>query len=287
MTAPETAYADKEFAVNITVTTNKDDAQKLNALNFALDYDTDKLELISLAANTAIGGEAVTNGAAFGWNGGASGISVTSEATVIATATFKVKEIIVSGDTAIVTVGDNANTKLNAKLVGSSDIFVPDVNASNDISLYLAAFEFYFITADEYKAIAADTKILAIMADTNDTTYSFVNYEFYWSDKYGAYVAIVGADITEENVKTLVTSEDTADTDVIAYNGDVSGESGISAGDAALVSEMLHNPASKTFTDRMRFEADVYGTYTEGGAYVTSTDATWILYKSVGIEYGK
>ena len=282
VTAPETAIAGESFTVTVTATANE--AAKLNALNFALDFDSDKLELVSLKGATELGGEYAVNGAAFGWYS-AEGVDVTSAGTVIATATFNVKDTVTSGDTAIITLGDNANTKLTAKLYGEHEAFVPDVNSSDDITLYLESFEFFFITANEYKAIASDTKILAIKAEANSTTYSFGDYNFYWSSKYGAYLAIVGADITEENVKTLVTSTKAADTDVIAYNGDVSGDKMVTAGDAALVSEMLHAPASGIFTDLMRFEADVYGAYTEGGAYVTVSDATYILYKSVGLEY--
>jgi len=284
--APETAEAEQEFTVDITVSTARTDTQKLNALNFALTYDSDKLQLIGITANTAIGGEAVVNGAAFGWNGGASGISVTADAVTVATAKFKVKTEITSGTTAVIGIGDNADTKLLAKLVGAADTFIPGAEASNEITLYLDIFEYYFITADQYKALDTDTKILAIKAEANDTTYTLGSYNFYYSSKYGAYVAVVGAGITDDDVKSMVTSADGADADVIAYKGDVTDESGTTAGDAALISEMLHDPNGE-YTDLMRFEADVYGTYTEGGAYVTVSDATWILYASVGLVYGE
>ena len=283
--APETAEADTEFTVNVTASTGRTQPQKLNALNFTLNYDNTKLELVSVTGATAIGGEWIANGAAFGWNGGYAGVDITDTETVIATAVFKVKAEISNGDKVTVSVGDGENTKLTAKLVGEADAFLPAAEESDEITLYLELFEYYFIGADEYKAIASDTKILAIRAEANERTYSFGDFNFYWSPKYGAYVAIVGAGITDDDVKSQVTSTDTPDTDVIAYEGDVTAESGTTAGDAAQVSEILHNP-NGDFTDRMRFEADVYGSYTEGGAYVTVADAMWILYKSVGLTYG-
>ncbi len=283
---PEAAASGTEFTADITAVTAKDETQMLNALNMALTYDTAKLEIVSIAVNPEIGGEGVSNGAAFGWNGGASGFAVTKEAKVIATATFKVKDTITNGESAYIGIGDNANTRLTAKLVGNPEEFIPHAYTSDKISLYVDSFDMYFISADQYKVLDPSTKILAIKTDANDTTYTFGEYNFYYSSKYGAYVAIVGNGITELNVKTMITFADGADPDVIAYNGDIMSEGNTVAGGAAMVSEMLHAPESDNFTDRMRFEADVYGTYTDGGAYVTVADAMWILYASVGLNYG-
>jgi len=285
VTAPESAISEGEFTVTISASTDMDEAQLLNALNFALNYDSSKLELVSITANSALGGEYVTNGAAFAWLNGANGISVTAEPTVIATAKFVVKSSITHGETTVITLGDNENTKLYAKLYEAVSVFVPDVVDSDSITLNLKSFDFYFITADQYKILEKDTKILAIEADTNNTTYTLGDYNFYWSSKYKAYVAIVGTDITSTNVTSMVRFTEEADTDVLAYDGDIAGDGYVAAGGAALISEMIHNPNSDVFTDRMRLEADVFGTYTEGGAYVTASDAMWILYASVGLKF--
>ena len=279
---PELAYIGDTVTLDVNVTSDKPAA--VNALNFALNYDAAKLEFVSMTPATAIGGEAITNGEAFGWYSN-TGINVSDTPVSVATAVFKVKEGIADGDKITVIAGENANTKLSAKVVGDYNAFVPTAVPSDETTLYKSSIELYFITSDQYRAIADDVKILAIKADENNKTYVLGDYNFYWSSKYKAYVAIVGADLTEDSVTSVISYTNAADPDVIAYNGDVNADGLVSAGDAAEISEMLHDPENARFTDKARFEADVYGVYAEGGAYVTITDAMWVLYKSVGLTY--
>ncbi len=279
---PEEGYIGDTLTLDVKLTSDK--PANVNALSFALNYDADKLTFVSLTPADSIGGEAVTNEEAFAWFS-STGINITDTETTVATAVFKVKEGIADGDKTTVIAGDNSNTVLSVKVVDASDAFVPTAVSSDEITLYRTNIELFFITAAQYRALAAGTKILAIKADSNDKTFALDEYNFCWSEKYSAYLAIVDAELTEDDVISDISHTKTADPDVIAYKGDVNGDGYVTAGDAAEISEMLHDPDNARFTDAERLAADVFGTYTEGSAYVTIADAMWTLYASVGLNY--
>jgi len=280
--APQVAYIDDTF--NVTVNAASDIPAKINALNFALDYDPDKLELVELSAHSGLSGVEAINGDAFGWYT-TSSVDIGTEPTAVAVATFKVKEGIAYGDKVSVTVGDNADTDMCVKFFDISDTVIPTAAPSSETTLYIANIKVSFIAPEEYRAIASDTKILAIESDTNNRTFTLDSYNFHWSEKYGAYLAIVDGDVTELDVKSQIKVAKAADADILLYNGDVNGDGRVTAGDAAEISEMLHYPDNTRFKDKARLGADICGVYTEGGAYVTIADAMWALYASVGLIY--
>ena len=154
-----------------------------------------------------------------------------------------------------------------------------------DITFDEIAYE--FVTAKQYRALASDDyKIVMIYADANDTDYTLGDYDFYYSEKYEAYVAIIDAELTAAEIGQDIEFK-AGDEDEIDYDGDVNGDGKVSSADSAIVNELLHayNSADTEYTDIMRFRADVYGSYASGSAYVTSADSAWILYKAVGLDY--
>ncbi len=148
-------------------------------------------------------------------------------------------------------------------------------------------YDYEFVSADQYKALANDGhKIVMIDTDSNTADLTLEGSDFYYSSKYSAYVAIIDADMTALEIGQAITAKSGSET-AIKYNGDVNGDGNVTAADSAIASELLHayNVSDTSYTDLMRFEADVYGSYAEGSAYVTSADCAWMLYKAVGLEY--
>ncbi len=214
-------------------------------------------------------------------------VSVNGGAAVVGGKDVKVDVKI--GDSVVITPSADAIVTavyFNGTAITAADgkYTVPADKITADVAITVDSIAYRFITAKEYKALASnDYKILVIASDENNTDYTFGNYKFYYSSKYKGYVAIIGADVTATQIAKGITSKAGSEI-AIKYNGDVNGDGFVSAADAAIVSEMLHAYGTKTtvYTDIMRLEADVFATE---GAYVTATDCTWILYKSVGLTY--
>jgi len=203
-----------------------------------------------------------------------------------------VKVNVQIGDTVVITANDNAmvtGVSYNGTAIIASEgkYTVPADKITEAITITVDAIDYFFITADQYKALANDSyKILAIKATANDKDYTYGDYDFYYSSKYEAYVAIIGANLKASDIGKSITSAAGSE-EALKYDGDVNRDGITSAADAAIVSEILHAYKNGTtnYTDIMRLEADVFGEYTEGGAYVTASDCTWMLYKSVGLNY--
>jgi len=272
-------YEGKTLTVDIAVSTESTVEQAVNAANFTVKYDPSKLELVSISPAAGIGGEAITHGAAYGWYNGEGSVSVTSEPTVIAKATFNVLELT-ENKTTSVTVSEGNGTPMILKLANEGKVYIPAVTPSGDITLMENGIEVTFVKEENYLALTDDTQLLVIESEENTRTYSLGDYNFFWSPRYKAHVAIIGANISEANVISMINFTDTPDADVLIYDGDIMKDGFISATGAAMVSEMLHNPNGE-YSDRMRLEADVYGS----DHIVTVSDALWILYASVGLAF--
>jgi len=127
--------------------------------------------------------------------------------------------------------------------------------------------------------------VFVIKSNVNDKTYTFEGVNFYYCAHLGGFAAIVDESLTEDYIVSKLVVVDAPDADVVVNNGDIDGDTIITAGDAALISEMLHkvdagDEANAVYTDAMRLGADVYA---DGD--VTATDATAVLYKSVGLTF--
>ena len=103
---------------------------------------------------------------------------------------------------------------------------------------------------------------------------------FYYSEYYGGYTGIVDSDATAEDIlDSVVMGEGSCK--ALTHNGDVTGDGKVTAGDAAYVSIMLHNPDG-TYTDYERLNADVCGGTDESA--VSTSDCYWILREALGFN---
>jgi len=280
--APESATVGSTFTVNIDAVSVDETADELASVNFTIDYDKTKLELVSVESKIE-GGEYAYNPdtAAYGWHYAATApLTVTADGTTMVSATFKVKDDATFGDKTVIDIDSEA--LLHMSLVDDTykKGFVPTTVSSDDIVFC----DFDFIYDYEYLALETGTAILLIKGD-NNCVYSIDGTAMYYSEKYGAHVAIVSDDAGErpaELAARITVADGTAET--VNYGGDVNGDGFVGASDAAIVSEMLHAYGSEHViegvTDIMRLRADVCDT---DGTYVTVTDCQWILYASVGL----
>ena len=161
------------------------------------------------------------------------------------------------------------------------DLIVGDVA----VSVTVSEIAITTVSSTVYGSIMSGTKIIVIKSEDNDTTYSLDDYNFYFCEHLGGYAAIVPADLSDDYIAKTLAYTEGADADEVTNNGDLDGDGFVSAGDAAIISEMIHKKAAgaeanAVYTDAMRLCADVYG---DGN--VTATDATAVLYKSVGLVY--
>ena len=124
-----------------------------------------------------------------------------------------------------------------------------------------------------------------IAASENTATYSYEGVEFYYSAKYAAHIGIVSDSVSKSDILAGITASD-APADEILYNGDVTGDGRITAGDAAFCSQLLHDPDNPIYTAKMRLEADTIGEFItdyEGKyTFVSALDAMTMLLIAVG-----
>ena len=285
---PESVSAGESFTADIVISA-ADSAQSLSSFNLSVDYDTAKLKLVSITVSDSMGGEAIVNGAAIAWhNASGAALAVDTTGVAVARATFEVVSTLANSTSA--TLGFDETATLNVTLE-NDDIktgFTPDTEDSAVIELEVIAFEYFFIYDDEYMALEEGTKIFCIKADTNDCTYSLDGKKLVYSDKYKAHLVIIADDAStadEEMLASAVTVASGA-ADTVDYSGDVNGDGTVTAGDAALISSLLHAYATgKTMEgidDMMRLRADFH---TTGSAYVTVSDCSAVLHKTVGLDY--
>jgi len=141
-----------------------------------------------------------------------------------------------------------------------------------------------YISAEQYKALAAGTQIAVLTPITGSETGAAVTgitmtdgTSFYWSARYGAFVKIVSTTETAASLCGGLTFFSDGDKNAIVYTGDINGDGKISAADAAVANEILHNPARGNTTELMRLKCDVTDNDTTGTKIVTSDDILWIL----------
>lgn len=133
------------------------------------------------------------------------------------------------------------------KLVGNVEITVNTLDVT-----------FEYITADNYMALAAGTKILLVKGAGAEKVVALADEtDVFWSEKYSAHVAIVDAEASANDLANGMTVTD-GDPDAIAYDGDVNASGATLAADAAYVNYMLHNNAADV-EDIERLEADFNG----------------------------
>ena len=144
-----------------------------------------------------------------------------------------------------------------------------------------------FISEEDYKALAENTKIAVLninMGDLRGNKPMYDNREFYRSDKYNAYFMIVDADVTAEDIANgLYLASGNAQ--VIDYGGDLNGSGSITAADAGIINELIYKLRTAP-TDMQRLMADVWHNTIDRESLksVTVSDVLWALRKAVGLE---
>ena len=142
------------------------------------------------------------------------------------------------------------------------------------------------VDSTKYLTLADNTQLVVITA-AKDKAYTVTvgetTKEVYWSDMYGGYVFVAPDSWTPAEIGRGLTA---IEGDVVAVqHGNVTkGDSKVTAADASVVSQMLHNKNLEGVTDYMRIAADASDTFELNGAYVDVADCTAILYKAAGVD---
>ena len=138
---------------------------------------------------------------------------------------------------------------------------------------------FGFIARDEYKAIVdenLDEKILVVTtAKVDGKAYQYKGANMFYSSEYGAYVAWVADADTAELAPGYLAVVETPAVE-IAYDGDVNETTDVTAADAGIINDSLHDQRATTTSDLMLFELDV-----DGNKIVTTADITEVLETAV------
>jgi len=181
-----------------------------------------------------------------------------------------------SGETQAITLKNGSYTILGTAVTG--DLTVTAATLADK------GFALSYISAEQYMALSAGTMIAVLTPVADDANGAAVKSittsggdAFYWSDRYDAFVKIVASTETAEAICGGLTFSSTGTKNAIAYTGDINGDGKISAADAAVANEILHNPNRAGTTELMRLMCDVTDNNTTGAKIVTSDDILWIL----------
>lgn len=192
-----------------------------------------------------------------------------------------------------VTIDGEEYTSLVNNGDGSYTISGNDI--TGDISVSADTFEWNgegsgiieFISEQDYKALGKNTKIALVNIDNLDNLKPmYRDKEFYRSDKYNAFVMIVDAGVTAEDIANGITlAEGTAQS--IDYSGDLNGSGSNTAADAGIINELIYKLRTAP-TDMQRFMADIWESSDSEEDMsiksVTASDVLSALRKAVGLE---
>lgn len=162
---------------------------------------------------------------------------------------------------------------------------IPGANITGDIALVVDAVEgtIDFIARNDYKAIVTENagkKILVVTTGKIDgKAYQYKGSNMFWSSKYGAYVAWVADTDTAELVAGYLTVANEAAVE-IAYDGDINNSGTVTAADAGIINDCLHDQRVSDTSDKMLFELD-YDVENEGIKVITTADSVKALNKAV------
>ncbi len=131
--------------------------------------------------------------------------------------------------------------------------------------------------------VADSRKIVLINAAKLDNgNYALTGYgDFFYSEKYGAYVIWVDEDETATTIKGKLTTSSNEPT-IIDYSGDTNGTGVVTAGDAGMINDILKNQWNYDVTDEQLFKLDVE--QTEGPKQILTSDVVWTLKESIGLN---
>lgn len=177
-------------------------------------------------------------------------------------------------------VGDSSEVTIKSNDDGSYTIGGNEITGDITITATtIANASFSFISAEEYGALSANTKIAVLTTGKlTDSRYLLADgTELYWSSRYNAYVKIVSIEITTAQLAMGLKRDNTAATE-IPYTGDLNGNDKVTAADAGMINDIMHNENLQyTPTDMVRFMCDV--TDNNDSKTVTTYDVSWVLKK--------
>ena len=153
---------------------------------------------------------------------------------------------------------------------------IAGANVTGDITLVVTsvAGTVDFIARDAYAALTntADKKILVVTtAKVEGKGYTYKGSAMYYSSAYGAYVAWV-ADTDSADLVAGYLAAVEAEATEITYSGDINTANGVTAADAGIINDCLHDQRVDETTDLMLFELDV-----EGNKSVSTADMVNVL----------
>lgn len=202
-------------------------------------------------------------------------------------------------------VGDKIVTDVTVTIGGTSypvtvdpetgKVVIPGADITGPIAITYHTIDgkWKFITYDAYKGSKTGYQIAILETSyLADSKFSLSGYgETYYSEPtaYGGYVWFVDYQETANTLTAKLTTGVAGAADKLTYVelpngatvGDINGSGIVTAADAGIINDVLHQNASTgviyTISDKMRFELDVMG---DGS--VTAQDVQWILDEVVG-----
>ena len=190
-------------------------------------------------------------------------------------------------------IGDGEAVKLTADDEGNYT--VPGSVITGDVTIVtnvVPGGSFTFISKADYMGEAINAfddnrKIAVLDADELERgNYALTNgREFFWSDRYGAYVMIVDAGETAKTMNAKLTVNENGTLRPVDYSGDLNGTGVVTAGDGGMLNDILGNTWSYVVTDSQLFMLDVEGNNgDEGYQKAMTSDIVWILKESLGLN---
>ncbi|MCD8100937.1 MAG: hypothetical protein LUE06_10300 [Oscillospiraceae bacterium] len=147
---------------------------------------------------------------------------------------------------------------------------------------------FAFITRNEYfgeNVWDTETRKIALLAtgEMNGVYRLTDGTEFYYSERYGAYVKWVDAGETAATLSVQLSYDASGTPTAITYDGDINGTGIVTAGDAGIINDILKNRYTGTLSDLQLFMLDTDDVTETDNSYkkVFTSDVVWVLKESV------
>jgi hypothetical protein len=214
--------------------------------------------------------EGVTGGATTATHGTDLVFTPTKSGEIITKVTYTVDEV----DKGEITPNkDGTYTIEGNKITGKIAISVETITAT-----------FTYVSAAQYKALPDGKKMVILETKKleNGTKYTLGDPygDLYWSAAYGGYATFVDATETDATLSAML-SVASGNATEISYDCDINSSNSVTAADAGIVNDILHNVADETalsyiVDNKMRLELDI-----DGSKYVSTYDISLIQKKAM------
>jgi uncharacterized repeat protein (TIGR02543 family) len=213
--------------------------------------------------------EGVTGGATTATHGAALVFTPTKSGEIITKVTYTVDG---NNATEITPNNDGTYTIEGSKITGKIAISVETITAT-----------FTYVSAAQYKALPAGEKMVILETEKlTDKKYTLGDTygDLYWSAAYGGYATFVKATETDATLSAMLKVA-SGDATEISYDCDINSSNSVTAADAGIVNDILHNVdhegnLSYPVTNKMRLELDI-----DGSKYVSTYDISLIQKKAM------